>query len=129
MVKAFGMEGFEIRKFREASRKLLRENMRWVRAFLMTSPLMDLLGAAVLCMILLYARDEIKVGRLTIGLFGAFTFALFKAYEPIKHLGNIYQLYQQALGTSTQVFSFIDLREEMMDAPDCQSSAAICEAD
>src|SRR5579862_2372930 len=120
VVKAFGMEGFEIRKFREASRKLLRENMRWVRAFLMTSPLMDLLGAAVLCMILLYARDEIKVGRLTIGLFGAFTFALFKAYEPIKHLGNIYQLYQQALGTSTQVFSFIDLREEMMDAPDAK---------
>jgi subfamily B ATP-binding cassette protein MsbA len=117
VVKAFGMEGFEVRKFREAARNLLRENMRWVRAFLMTSPLMDLLGAVVLCMILLYARDEIKVGRLTIGLFGAFTFALFKAYEPIKHLGNIYQLYQQALGTSTQVFAFLELPEEVMDAP------------
>ena len=50
-------------------------------------------------------------------LFGAFTFALFKAYEPIKHLGNIYQHFQQALGTSTQVFSFLDLPEEVMDAP------------
>src|SRR5271155_2407250 len=69
VVKAFGMEGFEIRKFREASRKLLRENMRWVRAFLLTSPIMDMVGAAVLCMILLYARDEIKIGRLTIGMF------------------------------------------------------------
>ena len=46
VVKAFGMEGFEIRKFREAARNLLRENMRWVRAFMMTSPLMDILGAA-----------------------------------------------------------------------------------
>jgi ATP-binding cassette, subfamily B, bacterial MsbA len=117
VVKAFGMEGFEIRKFREAARNLLRENMRWVRAFMMTSPLMDLLGAAVLCMILLYARGEIKIGRLTIGLFGVFTFALFKAYEPIKHLGNIYQLYQQALGASVKVFSFLDLPEEMLDAP------------
>jgi subfamily B ATP-binding cassette protein MsbA len=117
VVKAFGMEQFEIRKFREASRKLLRENMRWVRAFLATSPLMDLLGAFVICMILLYARDEIKVGRLTIGAFGAFTFALFKAYEPIKHIGNIYQLLQQALGTSTQVFAFLDLPEEVMEAP------------
>ncbi|MGA8145320.1 MAG: ABC transporter ATP-binding protein [Candidatus Acidiferrales bacterium] len=120
VVKAFGMEGFEIRKFRAAARNLLRENMRWVRAFLMTSPLMDLLGAAVLCMILLYARDEIKIGRLTIGLFGAFTFALFKAYEPIKHLGNIYQLYQQALGTSTQVFAFLELPEELMEATDAK---------
>ncbi|HXZ11205.1 MAG TPA: ABC transporter ATP-binding protein [Candidatus Sulfotelmatobacter sp.] len=117
VVKAFGMEGFEIRKFREAARNLLRENMRWVRAFLMTSPIMDLLGALVLCMILLYARDEIKAGRLTIGLFGVFTYALFKSYEPIKHLGNIYQLYQQALGVSTQVFSYLDLPEEVIDAP------------
>ncbi len=58
-----------------------------------------------------------KSDGMTIGLFGAFTFALFKAYEPIKHLGNIYQLYQQALGTSTQVFRFLDLPEEVMDAP------------
>src|SRR6266702_2510095 len=29
VVKAFGMEDFEIRKFREAARRLLRENMRW----------------------------------------------------------------------------------------------------
>ncbi len=47
-------------------------------------------------MILLYARDEIKVGRLTIGSFGAFTFALFKAYEPIKRIGTVYQLFLQA---------------------------------
>ena len=62
VVKAFGMEGFEIRKFREASRKLLRENMRWVRAFLVTSPMMDMLGAVVLCMMFMYARGEIKMG-------------------------------------------------------------------
>ncbi|MGA8220451.1 MAG: ABC transporter ATP-binding protein [Candidatus Acidiferrales bacterium] len=117
VVKAFGMEGFEIRKFRAASRNLLRENMRWIRAYLATSPLMDLLGAAVISIILLYARDEIKLGRLTIGMFGAFTFALFKAYEPIKHIGNIYQLFQQALGTCTKVFTFLDLPEEVMETP------------
>jgi subfamily B ATP-binding cassette protein MsbA len=117
VVKAFGMEGFEIRKFREASRKLLRENMRWVRSFLVTSPMMDMLGAVVLCMMFMYARTEIKVGRLTIGMFATFAFALFKSYEPIKHIGNIYQLYQQALGTSKQVFSFLDLSEEALDTP------------
>jgi subfamily B ATP-binding cassette protein MsbA len=68
-------------------------------------------------MMFMYARGEIKVGRLTIGMFGTFAFALFKSYEPIKHIGNIYQLYQQALGTSKQVFSFLDLPEESLDAP------------
>ena len=117
VVKAFGMEGFEIRKFREAARNLLRENMRWVRALAATSPLMDLLGAVVIAMILLVARGEIKSGRMTLGLFGAFTYALFKAYEPIKRIGTVYQLFLQAVGISTQVFAFIDLPEETMEAP------------
>ena len=117
VVKAFGMEGFEIRKFRDASRKLLRENMRWIQALAATSPLMDILGAVVISVILLYARGEIKIGRMTIGSFGAFTFALFKAYEPVKRIGNIYQLFLQAVGTSSQVFAFLDLPEEAMDAP------------
>src|SRR4029077_9857178 len=117
VVKAFGMEGFEIRKFRAAARKLLRENMHWIRAYAAPSPLMDLLGAAVICMILLFARDLIRSGAMTTGIFFAFVFALFKAYEPIKRLGNIYQLFQQALGISTQVFSFLELPQEVMEAP------------
>src|SRR3984957_8464187 len=117
VVKAFGMEGFEIRKFREASRKLLSENMRWIRALAATSPLMDLLGAVVISVILLYARGEIKADRMTIGSFGALTFALFKAYEPIKRIGTVYQLFLQAIGISTQVFAFINLPEETLETP------------
>ena len=117
VVKAFGMEGFEIKKFRESARNLLRENMRWIRALAATGPIMDVLGAVVIAMILLYARGEIKVDRMTIGSFGAFTFALFKAYEPIKRLGSIYQLFVQALGTSSQAFKLLDLPEEKLDAP------------
>ena len=117
VVKAFGMEGFEIRKFQGAARSLLRENMRWIRAFAATSPLMDLLGAVVISGILLFARGEIKVSRMSIGSFGAFTFALFKAYEPLKRLGNIYQLFLQAAGISAQVFAFIDLPEERLETP------------
>ncbi|MFZ0522527.1 MAG: ABC transporter transmembrane domain-containing protein [Candidatus Acidiferrales bacterium] len=117
VVKAFGMEGFEIRKFGEAARNLLRENMRWIRAMAATGPVMDVLGAVVVSMILFFARGEIKADRMTIGSFGAFTFALFKAYEPIKRLGGIYQLFVQALGTSAQVFRFLDLPEEKLDAP------------
>src|SRR5271154_6185693 len=120
VVKAFGMEGFEIRRFSDAARNLLRENMRWIRALAATAPIMDVLGAVVIAMILLFARGEIKVGRMSIGSFGAFTFALFKAYEPIKRIGNIYQLFLQALGISSQIFTLLDLREEKLDAPNAK---------
>jgi subfamily B ATP-binding cassette protein MsbA len=121
VVKAFGMEGFEIRKFRQAARKLLHENMRWIRAFAATSPIMDLLGAVVVALVLLFARGEIKAGRMSVGLFVSFAYALFKAYEPIKRLGNVYQLFLQAAGVSKQVFAFIDLPCEPMELPGAKS--------
>lgn len=117
IVKAFGMERFEIGRFHEAGRNLLRENMRWIRAFAVTSPMMDVLGAVVISAVLLFARGEINSSRMTIGAFGAFTFALFKAYEPVKAIGRAYQLFLQAAGVSAQVFAFIDRPEEVMEAP------------
>ncbi len=118
VVKAFGMEDFEIGKFRRTARRMLQENMRWVKAYIVTSPMMDVLGAVVIVMVLLYARDEIKHGLMTVGTFGTFLFSLFKAYEPIKRLGGLYQQFQGAVGVSAQVFAIFDLQEESADAPD-----------
>jgi subfamily B ATP-binding cassette protein MsbA len=56
VVKAFGMEGFEIAKFREAARRLFRENMDWIRNVARTSPVMDILAAITVCLKLRAAR-------------------------------------------------------------------------
>ena len=117
IVKAFGMEEFEIRKFWTAARRLLRETMRWVRAQVGTSPLMDLLQPVVIGLLLLYARDRIRHEQMTVPLFIAFVYALFKSYEPIKRMGTVYQQFQQAQGATIQVFAYLDLKEEECDAP------------
>jgi ATP-binding cassette, subfamily B, bacterial MsbA len=115
VVKAFGMEGFEIAKFRDTAKRLLRENMRWVRAAVITSPMMDLLGAIVIPVLLLYARDQIHHGAMTTGGFFAFIFALFNAYTPLKRMGYVYQQFQAAQGASAQVFAYLDLPEEQAE--------------
>jgi subfamily B ATP-binding cassette protein MsbA len=115
VVKAFGMEAFEIAKFREAARRLLRENMRWVRAAVITSPMMDLLGAIVIPVLILVARDQIHRGVMTLGAFFTFIFALLKAYTPLKRIGTVYQQFQAAQGASIQVFAYLDQPEEQAD--------------
>jgi ATP-binding cassette, subfamily B, bacterial MsbA len=120
VVKAFGMEPFEIRKFREAARRLLRENMRWVRAGVITSPLMDLLGAIVIPLLLLYARGAIQHHVMTTGQFFTFIYAMFNAYMPLKRMGNVYQQFQAAQGASTQVFAYLDLEPENIEQPGAQ---------
>jgi subfamily B ATP-binding cassette protein MsbA len=117
IVKAFGMEDFEIGKFQNASRRLLRETMRWVRAQVLTSPLMDMLQPVVISLLLLYARDRIRLHVMTSGLFVAFVYSLFKSYEPVKRMGSVYQQFQQAQGATVQVFAYLDLAEEEREAP------------
>jgi subfamily B ATP-binding cassette protein MsbA len=120
VVKAFGMEDFEIRKFRFASQRLLRETLRWVRAYALSSPLMDLLQPLVIAFLLLYARQRIRLHELTLGLVVAFVYALFKSYEPVKRMGTIYQQFQQAQGATTQVFAYLDHNEEINEQPGAQ---------
>jgi subfamily B ATP-binding cassette protein MsbA len=117
VVKAFGMEDFEIRKFRESSRRLLRENMRWVRACVATSPLMDLLGPVVIVLVLMYARVQIKQGVMTTGIFVTFIYALLKAYEPVKGLGTVYQQFEQTFGVSAKVFEYLGFADELSEEP------------
>ena len=117
IVKAFGMEGFEIGKFRAAARRLLRETMRWVRAQVGTSPLMDMLVPVVISLLLLYARDKIRHQEMTVPIFIVFVYSLFKLYEPVKRMGNVYQQFQQAQGATTRVFAYLDLKQEEQDAP------------
>jgi ATP-binding cassette, subfamily B, bacterial MsbA len=117
VVKAFGMENFEIGRFHEAARKLLRENMRWVRAAMITSPLMDLLGGIIIPLLLLFARDQIRHGIMTPGQFFTFLYALFNAYIPLKRMGYVYQMFQAAQGATTQVFAYLDREEEELEQP------------
>jgi subfamily B ATP-binding cassette protein MsbA len=117
VVKAFGMEDFEVAKFQETSRRWLRDNLRWVTAYVITSPFMDILGAAVLAMILLYARNEINHKILTEGEFMTFVVALLSAYAPVKRMGSFYQQLEQARGATTQVFNYLSLEEERPDEP------------
>src|SRR6266571_1062750 len=117
IVKAFGMESFEVDKFKAATRRLLKINLRWVRANAATSPLMELLGAVTIAGLLLYARNQILHSAQTTGGFVAFVYALIKMYEPIKRLTGVNNAFQQAVGASEQVFGYLDVRSEIQDRP------------
>ncbi len=118
IVKAFGMELFEAAKFKAATKRLLRINMRWVRAQAATSPLMEVLGAFTIAGLLLYAHNEIVHHAQTTGGFAAFLYALIKMYEPIKRLTGVNNAYQQAVGASDQVFKYLQINSEVMERPD-----------
>ncbi|HXZ27048.1 MAG TPA: ABC transporter ATP-binding protein [Terriglobales bacterium] len=117
IVKAFGMEGWESLRFRDASTTLFRANLRSVRAAALSSPLMDVLGAVALAMLLLLGRDQINHHLMTPGVFLAFLFGVFRLYDPVRKFALYNNNFQQALGASTTVFAYMDAEDDVQEKP------------
>ncbi|MFQ5662935.1 MAG: ABC transporter ATP-binding protein [Terriglobia bacterium] len=117
VVQAFGSEAWEAERFRERARRLFHTQLRWVRYFALTSPLMEVLGALTVGLVLLYARHRVQLGVVRPEMIFVFVVALIKVYQPVKRLAGIYSLFQQALGASEKVFDLLDRHEEVKEKP------------
>ncbi|HUP03618.1 MAG TPA: ABC transporter ATP-binding protein [Bryobacteraceae bacterium] len=124
VVKAFGAEEYESRRFREAARNLFRTNVRYVLQQALSSPLIEMFGAITIVALLTYARDQIKAHQLTPGDFTSFVIALLMLYEPVKRLVGIHNIFEQALGASQKVFEHLDHVEEIVEKPGAHALTA-----
>jgi len=117
IVKAFGMENWEISRFRKAAQRLFRANLRSVAAAAVSSPLMDVIGSIAIAFLLLLGRDQINKGVFTPGLFLAFIVSVFKLYDPVRKFALFNNNFQQALGASSEIFRYMDLEDEVREKP------------
>jgi subfamily B ATP-binding cassette protein MsbA len=117
VVKAFGAEGYETKRFRDAAHKLLKTNLQYVVQQAMASPLIELIAAMTLVGLLAYARDQIKAGTLTAPDFASFVIALLMLLEPVKRLVGIHNIFEQAIGASQKVFEHLDQQESIAEKP------------
>ena len=117
IVKAFNTEKWEINRFRGAARRLFRANLRSVAAYAISSPLMDIVGVIGIAMLLLLGRDRIVHGQMTPGIFVAFITAVFSLYNPVRKFALFNNNFQQALGASSEIFRFMDIRDDVWEKP------------
>jgi ATP-binding cassette, subfamily B, bacterial MsbA len=117
IVKAFGMENWEVERFRAAARRLFRANLRLVAAFAISSPLMDILGSIAIALLVLMGRNQINRHVFTAGTFLAFIVAVFKLYDPVRKFALFNNNFQQAVGASSEIFRFMDMEDEVREKP------------
>ena len=115
IVKAFGMERWEMGRFRGAAHRLFRANLRSVSVQAISSPLMDALGAVAIALLLLLGRERILHGQMTTGSFIAFLVAVFTLYDPVRKFTSFYNSFQQALGASEEIFRFVDEQQDVLE--------------
>ena len=115
IVKAFGMELWEMERFRHAARRLFRANLRSVSVQAISSPLMDAIGALGIALLLLLGRNKIMDHTMTLGDFIVFIVAVFSLYDPVRKFALFYNSFQQALGASEEIFKFMDAQDDVVE--------------
>ena len=117
IVKAFGMESWEVARFRKAAQRLFRANLRSVAAAAISSPLMDIFGAIAISLLLLLGRDRIVHHELTPTDFVTFVGLVLSMYNPARKFAMFNNSFQQALGASSQLFKFMDAEDVVLEKP------------
>ncbi len=120
VVQAFGMEEYEKQRFAKGSREFLRATLKSGKYDLMSSPIMEFLGAVGLAVILIYAGYNVLPGSdggMTAGKFITFLAAVFSMYTPAKNLTRANNMLQQARAASSRVFELLDEKPDVFEKP------------
>jgi subfamily B ATP-binding cassette protein MsbA len=115
IVKAFGMEMWEMNRFRRAARRLFYANLKSVKVQAISSPLMDLIASIAIALLLYLGRISIQHQQMTAGSFITFLIAVFTLYDPVRKFAAFYNSFQQALGASEEIFKFMDATDDVQE--------------
>jgi subfamily B ATP-binding cassette protein MsbA len=118
IVKAFGMERFEQRRFREALLHLARTQVRAARVVYLSSPILELVGVLIAAAFLLYAQRLTATRLMTIGTFAAYIVAMLQMYDPLRKLSRIQNYFQQSFAATTRIYTLLDSHTEKQDKAD-----------
>jgi subfamily B ATP-binding cassette protein MsbA len=109
VVKAFGMEEFENRKFMQETRKYFRSLIRIGRMRDLASPITEVMSVVAGVIIIWYGGNQILVNHtLDASRFIGFLLLIFQIMPPIKELTSVNNRIQEASAAGKRIFEILD---------------------
>ncbi len=118
VVKAFGMEDFELGRFRQATNRHLKVNLRAQVLANLSSPVIETLAALGSAALLIYAGKSIRSGHLSVDLLIQFVTTLLLMYDPIRKLNKANLILQESLAAAHRVSDLMAVPNEIVDRTD-----------
>jgi len=120
VVRTFSQENYETEKFSEHVHSLLKMRLRIARLWAMYFPLMDFIFMLGVISILWFGGWQIMKGDLTLGEFIAFNMYLMMLMMPVRMLGFIINVSQEATASGRRIFEILDTESEVEESPDAK---------
>lgn len=122
IVKAFGMENYENKKFRKETKNFFKLSLRMVRVRNAAAPITEFLSVIVGVAIIFYGGQLVLVDQsLRASEFLTFLFAIFQLMPPVKELSSVNNRIQESSAAADRVFDILDTEPNIRNAPDAAS--------
>jgi subfamily B ATP-binding cassette protein MsbA len=117
VVKAFGMEDFEYRRFSEATRRHLKVNL-WAQLIAnLSGPVVETMAVLGSSALLVYAGSQVRAGTLSGPLLLQFLTNLLVMYEPVRKLNRVNLVLQQSRAAVQRITSIMAVENEIAEVP------------
>jgi subfamily B ATP-binding cassette protein MsbA len=120
IVKAFNMEAYENRRFRDANEQYFRYLMKRVKIRSLSNPVMEWLAYLGIGAFVWVGGYRVISGVMTVGDFFSFMTAMALLYDPMRGLSKVNLLIQEGIVAARRVFAILDLQPEVADAPNAE---------
>ena len=118
LIKAYGREDDELSTVSASVERRLGHIMKGVRTKAATVPINDAVGAVAIAAAILYAGLQAQTSDLSFGGFTSFIAAMIMAYQPLRSLSTLNNVWQEGLAAAERVFAMLDVEPRVTDAPD-----------
>ena len=108
VVKIFGGQDYESRRFTSAVNNARRYTMKGVTAAAANGPVVQLVAALGVALVLYIATKQALAGEITVGGFVSYIIAMLMIFGPVKRLTGINEQLQRGLAAAEVVFDIID---------------------
>ena len=115
VVKAFGMEGFELERFRQATRRHLKVKLKAQLLTYASSPVVESLAALGAASFIIYAGHTVRAGELSPSQVVQFLTNLLMLYDPVRKLNKVNLVLQEALAAAHRVAAIMTVPNEIRD--------------
>ncbi|MBI2297081.1 MAG: lipid A export permease/ATP-binding protein MsbA [Betaproteobacteria bacterium] len=112
VVKLFGGQAYERRRFDEEANRVRRQMMKQITAAGASAPIVQLIAAVAVAVIIYLATAKAGAAQLSVGEFTAFVTGMLLLTAPLKRVTDINEYLQKGLAAAESVFRLIDEEAE-----------------
>lgn len=112
VIKIFGGQQYEARRFEQRSERLRGFMLRMASTSATTEPVTQFINSLSVSVIIMIALSQAGDGNMTVGGFASFITAMLMTLTPLKHLAAVNGPLQRGLAAGSTVFGIIDADAE-----------------